>query len=74
MSHYLMQFTGKARYGDWAERLLYNGIGAALQINGNAAISTMPTIASAVELKSSVAMLTPAARAPTFRMSPTFTT
>jgi uncharacterized protein len=35
MSRYLMQFTGKARYGDWAERLLYNGIGSALQINGN---------------------------------------
>jgi DUF1680 family protein len=29
-----MQFTGNARYGDWAERLLYNGIGSALQING----------------------------------------
>jgi len=27
---YLMQFTGEARYGDWIERLLYNGIGAAL--------------------------------------------
>ena len=34
MSRYLMQFTGKARYGDWAERLLYNGIGSALRING----------------------------------------
>lgn len=34
LSHYLTQFTGEARYGDWAERLLYNGIGAALQING----------------------------------------
>ncbi len=34
MSRYLTQFTGEARYGDWAERLLYNGIGAALQING----------------------------------------
>ena len=35
MSRYLMQFTGQARYGDWAERLLYNGIGSALQINGH---------------------------------------
>ena len=27
-----MMFTGEARYGDWVERLLYNGIGAALPI------------------------------------------
>ena len=27
-----MQFTGEARYGDWIERLFYNGIGAALPI------------------------------------------
>jgi DUF1680 family protein len=32
MSRYLMQFTGEARYGDWIERLLYNGIGAALPL------------------------------------------
>jgi len=32
LSRYLMQFTGEARYGDWIERLLYNGIGAALPI------------------------------------------
>jgi hypothetical protein len=32
MSRYLMEFTGEARYGDWAERLLYNGVGAALPI------------------------------------------
>lgn len=32
MSKYLLQYTGKARYGDWIERLLYNGIGAALPI------------------------------------------
>jgi DUF1680 family protein len=30
LSRYLMEFTGEARYGDWIERLLYNGIGAAL--------------------------------------------
>ena len=30
LGKYLMQFTGEARYGDWMERVLYNGIGAAL--------------------------------------------
>lgn len=30
LSRYLMEFTGDARYGDWLETLLYNGIGAAL--------------------------------------------
>lgn len=32
LSKYLMLYTGEARYGDWIERLLYNGIGAALPI------------------------------------------
>ena len=32
LSKYLMMYTGEARYGDWIERLLYNGIGAALEI------------------------------------------
>ncbi|HWB84553.1 MAG TPA: beta-L-arabinofuranosidase domain-containing protein [Bryobacteraceae bacterium] len=32
LSKYLLQYTGEARYGDWIERLLYNGIGAALRI------------------------------------------
>jgi DUF1680 family protein len=32
VSKYLMMYTGEARYGDWVERLLYNGIGAALPI------------------------------------------
>jgi DUF1680 family protein len=32
LSKYLLQFTGEARYGDWMETLLYNGIGAALPI------------------------------------------
>ena len=32
LCRYLMMFTGEARYGDWIERLLYNGIGAALPI------------------------------------------
>jgi uncharacterized protein len=30
LSRYLMEFTGEARYADWIETLLYNGIGAAL--------------------------------------------
>lgn len=30
LSRYLMSFSGQARYGDWIETLLYNGIGAAL--------------------------------------------
>jgi hypothetical protein len=30
MCKYLMSFTGDARYGDWVERLLYNGVGASI--------------------------------------------
>jgi DUF1680 family protein len=30
LSRYLTGFTGEARFGDWIETLLYNGIGAAL--------------------------------------------
>lgn len=32
MARYLQEFTGEARYGDWIERLFYNGVGAALTI------------------------------------------
>ncbi len=32
LSRYLMGFTGDARYGDWIETLLYNGIGASLPV------------------------------------------
>ena len=32
LSRYLMGYTGEARYGDWIETLLYNGIGAALPV------------------------------------------
>jgi len=35
LARYLMAFTGESRYGDWIERLLYNGIGAALPIVEN---------------------------------------
>lgn len=32
LARYLMRFTGEAQYGDWIERLLYNGVGAALPL------------------------------------------
>lgn len=32
LAKYLLRFTGEARYGDWIERLLYSGIGAALPV------------------------------------------
>lgn len=32
LSRYLTQFTGESRYGDWVERLVYNGVGAALPL------------------------------------------
>jgi len=32
LARYLTRFTGEARYGDWIERLFYNGVGAALPI------------------------------------------
>jgi uncharacterized protein len=35
LSRYLLNYTGEARYGDWIERLLYNGIGAALPMRGD---------------------------------------
>ncbi len=35
LSRYLMQFTGEARYGDWTERIFYNGIGAALPVTAD---------------------------------------
>jgi uncharacterized protein len=30
LARYLMRFTGEAKYGDWMEFLIYNGVGAAL--------------------------------------------
>jgi hypothetical protein len=35
LARYLTQFTGEARYGDWVERLMYNGIGGILPIKDN---------------------------------------
>ena len=35
LSRYMLRYTGDARYGDWIERLVYNGIGAALPMTGN---------------------------------------
>ena len=35
LARYLMKFTGEARYGDWIEKLVYNGIGAALPMAPN---------------------------------------
>jgi uncharacterized protein len=35
LAKYLMAFTGDARYGDWIERLLINGIGASLPMSAD---------------------------------------
>ena len=35
LTRYLLQFTGEARYGDWTERIFYNGIGAALPVTAD---------------------------------------
>ncbi len=32
LCNYLLQYTGEAKYGDWVEKLLYNGTGAQLPI------------------------------------------
>jgi len=33
LGRYLMRFTGQAFYGDWIERLIYNGVGAMVPMN-----------------------------------------
>lgn len=33
LGRYLMRFTGEAFYGDWIERLVYNGVGAMVPMN-----------------------------------------
>ena len=35
LSRYLLQFTGEAKYGDWIEKMVCNGIGAALPMIGS---------------------------------------
>src|SRR5262249_3381008 len=35
LTRYLQEFTGEARYGDWVERLMYNGVGGILPIKDN---------------------------------------
>ncbi|MEJ8304142.1 beta-L-arabinofuranosidase domain-containing protein [Saccharibacillus sacchari] len=32
LCHYLLRFTGEAKYGEWAEKMLYNGTGAQLPV------------------------------------------
>ncbi len=51
LSRYLIQFTGEARYGDWIERLFYNGIGAALPMKGRGTHMYYWTIFWAARLK-----------------------
>jgi DUF1680 family protein len=34
LGRYLIPFTGEARFGDWMEKMVYNGIGAALPMTG----------------------------------------
>jgi hypothetical protein len=38
LSKYLLRFTGDAKYGDWLERVLINGIGASIPMAANGAI------------------------------------
>ena len=35
MTKYLISLTGDARYGDWAEKLLLNGVGASIPMSGD---------------------------------------
>jgi DUF1680 family protein len=35
LSRYLMTITGQAKYGDWVEKMLYNGIGAGLPMQSD---------------------------------------
>lgn len=35
LSRYLMSFTGQAKYGDWVEKMLYNGIGGGLPMQSD---------------------------------------
>ena len=35
LSRYLMSFTGQAKYGDWVEKMFYNGIGGGLPMQSD---------------------------------------
>jgi DUF1680 family protein len=35
LGRYLLEFTGESHYGDWIERLVYNGIGSALWLQAD---------------------------------------
>jgi DUF1680 family protein len=35
LGRYLLEFTGEPHYGDWIERLVYNGIGSALSLQSD---------------------------------------
>ena len=35
LAKYLMSYTGDARYGDWVERLVYNGVGASIPMTSD---------------------------------------
>ncbi|HEY8362192.1 MAG TPA: beta-L-arabinofuranosidase domain-containing protein [Tissierellaceae bacterium] len=38
LCNYLLKFTGNAKYGDWVEKMLYNGTGAQLPLGPNGKI------------------------------------
>ncbi len=52
LSRYLMSFTGQAKYGDWVEKMLYNGIGPDCRCSPTGTRFTTRTIASAEEPRS----------------------
>lgn len=38
LTNYLLRFTGEAKYSDWEEKLLYNGVGALIPLGPNGKI------------------------------------
>ena len=75
LSRYLMSFTGQAKYGDWIEKMLYNGIGGGLPCNPTATPSIIPTTGSAGARKSIARIRSGvAAPEPIRKPSPTITT
>jgi hypothetical protein len=80
LGRYLIQFTGEARFGDWIERIVYNGIGAALPMAPGgrtfyyAATHWDPRIALAARARSTTGTRIPAAPERTSRRWLTTTT